>query len=285
MESNHFSDVTSIISDSLRFKAKLAIGEGAFSTLRFKKVANDLYEVVGTAGTGAAIAKSSMVAAYFFAPQGLLGLIGIGTAVTPLGWVIAAAVVSGGAAFGVRRFLCKMTEGRVTVIPKFINTPIDVLALSLFDLIAPLAFKIGSIDGQMSVAERTWIKDYFVKEWGYDQRFIDDGCNLVELKIEEYSIKDVAEQLAAFCKSNPDCNYAEMTRDLIEFLKGVMEADGRIDEREEFAVAKIDEIFRQSGNAFTATIVEGGRKVVKSLGDRAEALGKVARRGREQSEQ
>ena len=169
MESDQFSNVKAVVSDPLRFKAKLAIGEDAYGTLRFKNLANDFYEVIGGAGAGVAVAKSGIVATTFFAPQGFLGLIGLGgAAITPIGWVVAAAVLSGGAVFGVRRFLCDMTGSRVTVIPKFINTPIDVLAISLFDLVAPLALKVADIDGEVSVKERKRIKSYFVDEWGYD---------------------------------------------------------------------------------------------------------------------
>ena len=183
MESDQFSNVKSVISDPLRFKAKLAIGEDAYGTLRLKNKASDFYELIGGAGTGAAVAKSGIVATYFFAPHGFLGLVGLGTAVTPIGWVVAAAVLSGGAAFGVKRFLCDVTGSRVTVIPRFINTPIDVLAISLFDLIAPLALKIADVDGQVSGTERKWITDYFVNEWGYERLFIDAGCELVESKM------------------------------------------------------------------------------------------------------
>ncbi|NCN69982.1 MAG: hypothetical protein GW907_02375 [Betaproteobacteria bacterium] len=47
-----------------------------------------------------------------------------------------------------------------------------------------------------------------------------------------------------------------MTRDLMEFLKGVIEADGKIDEREEFAIEKIDAIFKEAGRAFSKTNIE-----------------------------
>ena len=76
-----------------------------------------------------------------------------------------------------------------------------------------------------------------------------------------------------------------MTRDLIEFLRGVMDADGKIDEREEFALEKIEEIFKQSGKTFStaalakvgSTVVESLRRGKESLGSGAEALGGAAR--------
>lgn len=256
METDQFSEVKSVIYEPLKFKVKLAIGEDAYGTLRMKNKLADFWEIFGGVGTGAAAAKTTVVATTFFAPHGLLGLIGLGTAVTPVGWVVAAAVLSGGAVIGVRRFLSDATGSRVAVIPKFINTPIDVLAVNLFDLIAPLALKIAAVDGLITDTERKCIKDYFVNEWGYDPLFIDIGCKLIESKLDEISVKEIAEQLAAFSKSSPDCNYSEVTRDLMDFLKCVMEADGKIDEREEFAIEKINAIFKEAGRAFSKANIE-----------------------------
>ena len=77
-----------------------------------------------------------------------------------------------------------------------------------------------------------------------------------KLKLNDIYVKDIAEKLAEFSKASPDCNYTEMTRDLMEFLKGVMEADGKIDEREEFAIEKIDAIFKEAGRAFSKANIE-----------------------------
>ena len=59
-----------------------------------------------------------------------------------------------------------MDDSRVEVIPKFINTPIDVLAIGLFDSIAPLSLKVAAADGKISPEELEVIKSYFVEGWG-----------------------------------------------------------------------------------------------------------------------
>ena len=277
METDQFSNVKAVIHEPLKFKVKLAIGEDAYGTLRMKNKLADFWEIFGGVGAGAAAAKTTVVATTFFAPHGLLGLIGLGTAATPVGWVVAAAVLSGGAVIGVRRFLSDATGSRVTVIPKFINTPIDVLAVNLFDLIAPLALKIAAVDSVITDTERKWIKDYFVNEWGYDPLFIDIGCKLIESKLDEIYVKDVAEKFAEFSKASPDCNYSEMTRDLMVFLKGVMEADGKIDEREEFAIEKIDEIFKEAGRVFSKANIEMAKNTAQeSLQKGKESVGRGA---------
>jgi hypothetical protein len=53
----------------------------------------------------------------------------------------------------------------------------------------------------------------------------------------------VATQLAEFKKSNPDCNYSVMSKELFDFLRDVAQADGFWDEREEMAVERVENIF------------------------------------------
>jgi hypothetical protein len=251
MQTAKFDDVTQVITDHLRFKAKLAIGENAYTTLKFKNKLADFWEISGAVGTGAAVAQSTVVASTFFAPGGLVGLLGLGTAVTPIGWVLAAAVLSGGAVLGVRRWLGNATSDRVTVIPKFINTPIDVLAINLFDLLAPLAFKVAFVDGKITEDERACIQHYFIKEWGYDPAFVAAGMVVIEQNLEDFSIQELAKTFAEFSKANPDCNYQKMTEDLVAFIQRVVEADGIIDEREELALETIESIFLETGRIFS----------------------------------
>ena len=127
----------------------------------------------------------------------------------------------------------------MSVIPEFINTPMDILALGLFDLMAPLALKVAIVDGCVDVSEKLYISRYLVKEWGYNEKFVTDAISLTENNLTSFNIKDLAYSIAEFQKVNPDCNYEEMSSEIISFLKGVMESDGRIDEREEFAIEKL----------------------------------------------
>ena len=71
-----FQDVETIISEPLNFKAKLAIGEDAYTSLKVKNAAFQAWEVAGVATTAAVVAKSSLVASTFFAPSGFLAAIG-----------------------------------------------------------------------------------------------------------------------------------------------------------------------------------------------------------------
>jgi len=242
----YFGDVESVIIHPLSFKAKLSIGEDAYTSLRMKNKVLEVWDTAGAVGTAAGVAHSTAVASAFFAPSGMLSLIGVGTAVTPIGWVIGAGVVTGGAWIGLSRYLKSASSSRVKVIPDFINTPMDVLALGLFDLIAPLAFKVANVDGSIDNSERNHIWNYFVNEWGYDQAFVSEGLSYVESNLDDFSIKELAQTLAEFKKANPDCNYDPMSKEIIKLLTNIMEVDGKIDEREVMSIELVSEIFKET---------------------------------------
>lgn len=245
-QKNYFDNVEAIITQPLSFKAKLAIGEDAYTSLRVKNAVFEAWDAAGIAATAVGVAKSATVASAFFSPTGLLTAIGIGTAVTPIGWVIAAGVLTSGAWVGITRYAKSSSASRVTVIPNFINTPMDVLALGLFDLIAPLALKIAAIDERIDESERHHINTYFVKEWGYDQTFVNEGLSFISSRLSGYSIKELAQTLAEFKKTNPDCNYEPMSKEILKLLHDIMLVDGRIDEREEMAIETVRTIFKET---------------------------------------
>jgi uncharacterized tellurite resistance protein B-like protein len=207
------------------------------------------WDLISAIGGGAAAAQSSIVATTFFAPHWLLATFGFGVAVTPVGWVVAAAVVSGGAWYGIQKVLGGAVDSRITKVPKFINTPIDVLAVSLFDLLAPLGLKVADADGTVTDDERVTIRHYFVRTWGFDERFAKAGIAHLEQHLANFSIEDIARRLAEFKKSSPDCNYEAMSQNILEFLNQVMDADGRIDEAEEMAIASVRAIFSEAGKS------------------------------------
>ncbi len=245
-----FQDIETIVSEPLKFKSKLAIGEDAYASLKLKNAVFEAWEVAGVATTAVVVAKSSAIATTFFAPTGWLAAIGIGTAATPVGWVIAAGVVTGGAWVGITRYLKKASANRLTVIPKFINTPLDVLALGLFDLLAPLALKVANAEGPISDAGRKHIHDYFVNEWGYDARFIGEGISYTESNLDRFSIRALSQTLAKFANENPDCNFRVMSAEILGFLRNMAVTDGNIDERVEKEIERIEAIFK-SGNKFS----------------------------------
>ena len=239
-----FSKIDSIIHNPLKFKIKLAIGEDAYKELRRNKAAWETWDFINAAATPA---KFAAIATTFF-----------GFSSTPIGWVVLAGVFTGGAYLGITRYFKSNNQDKVDVIPKFINTPLDVLALGLFDLLAPLALKVASVDGTIDNAERQAISDYFVNEWGYDKSFVTEGITFSEENLAEFTIKELAQTLAEFKKVNPDCNYSSMSKEIVSFLQAVIESDGSIDEREEMAIERINKIFYEVGQINFKEIAKGG---------------------------
>jgi hypothetical protein len=157
----------------------------------------------------------------------------------------------------------------VTVIPKFINTPLDVLALGLFDLLAPLALKVSAVDGNFDDVKRKLVHDYFVKQWGYDPCFVAEGIKYTESRINEFSIKRLAQTLAEFTRKNPDCNFKIMSLEILGFLSNIVAVDGKLDQRQEEEIGRIKAIFKSASRYSMKKTVQAGwgsiRKTVSAF--------------------
>ena len=235
-----FEGVTQVVADGLRFKRKLAIGEDAYTSLKVGRALATVWDVGGVAATGAGFAASTTVAGTFFASSGILATLGLGaTAVTPIGWVVAAAAVSGGAYYGVTRAIGRYARSRVEVIPRFINSPIDQLGAALLDMMAALSLKVAAIDGEVNPSERKTMCDYFVAEWGFDANYVVRALALVEEEAMNQPLKLMALAIGKFVKDHPDCNAQAFHDELIVLLREIADADGKMDEREELAIDAI----------------------------------------------
>ena len=187
----------------------------------------------------------------------MLGAIGVTSAATPLGWAVAAGVVGAGLSLVIGKRLVRGSSDQVRAVPDCINTPMDLLAVGLFDLLGMLGVKLALVDGRFHEAERTRIQSYFVDEWGYDERFVEIGLNEIETAADDHTIRQVAEQLANLKKENPDCNYATMAKEILEFLKDLSQADGLVDEREELAIEKVQGIFDEVNRFKVGDVLSG----------------------------
>ena len=263
-QADRFHEVESIVAEPLKFKVKLAIGEDAYTSLKVKNAVVEVWDVAGVATTAAVVAKSSAVASTFFAPTGLLAVFGLGTAVTPIGWVVAAGVVSGGAWFGITRHLKKASASKVTVVPNFINTPLDVLALGLFDLMVPLALRVAAADGQVADAERQRIGDYLVREWGYDADFVEAGLQHLEVGLDELSVRQLAQTMADFASQNRDCNFRAMSQEMLEFLREIATQNGKVDSGDERAIQEIESVFVAANRKSLPAKLRSGWGIVRS---------------------
>ena len=278
-----FDDVRRVIADPLRFKLRLGIGEDAYTSLKLKKRVQDLWDVGGVAATGGTVVASKAVASTFFASTasgGILSVIGLGTAAaTPIGWIVGAAVVSGGAYYGVTQLFKGYAGSRVDVVPKFINTPIDVLGVRLFDLMGSLSVRLAAIDGRIDDRERQVVVRHFTTDWGFDPGYIEQALRVLEAGAEAQGLQNIARELSAFLIANPDCNPPIMHVQLMTLLRDVAEADGVFDEREELAMARIDAIIREE---VEFSLQKAGRSIASfgsRVGDALRGIGSRWARG------
>jgi hypothetical protein len=262
-QADGFQGVDSIVAEPLKFKVKLAIGEDAYTSLKVKNAVVQVWDVAGVATTAAVVAKSSVVASTFFVPTGWLAAIGLGTAVTPIGWVVAAGVLTGGAWYGITRHLKKASADKITVVPNFINTPLDVLALGLFDLMVPLALKVASVDGRVDTPRRQQIDDYFVGGWGFNANFVDAGIDHIESRLGEVSIAALAQTMAEFASQNRDCNFRIMSTEILDFLRDIVATDGAIEPGPANAISEIETVFKSASRISLRNRLRIGWGVVK----------------------
>jgi len=251
-------DIESPLSHPLYFKKALNIGEDAYRELITARKAWKLLGALSAAGTGAAVVSSPVVANTFFG-GGVLVWLGIGTATTPVGWIIATAVLSGTAWTGIARMLDGFSSKRVDQIPKFINTPCDLLAVSIFDLICPLAVKLAAVDGEIHEQERAEMARYFVRTWGYHEEFVEVAVDWVS-ECED-TFDDLVGNLVEFTRSNPDCNAQKISEDVRKFLNDVAEAVDGIGASERQALMEMKRAFTQHTGQSTSIATRVTRRL------------------------
>ena len=226
--SSDLAKVDQVVSNDIKFCAKLQIGESAYGTLRAQASAKDLWILANSVFVGARIASLPAFAATgsssAFAWTGLSMF--AAPVVTPILTVVAAGVFAGGAYYGVSRLMREYTSNRVEVVPKFINTPIDVLAVSLFDVICPLALKVAASDRMIVKEERDVIAEYFTDLWGYDPKFVEPAMAAVDHHLDSFSVQQMTQDLRLLTKENPDCNHQKIRDGVVELLSEIGHADG-----------------------------------------------------------
>ena len=264
-----------IVQEPLKFKAQLGIGEKAYGLLRAREKMGTFSQAIGIGAGASTIAGSSVVASTFFASSGFmasaLSTIGLGaTAVTPVGWVIAAGVLSGGAYVGVTRLLERSKDNGLIIVPKYINTPLDVIAVALIELMLPVSLKIANAGGGIQQSELTAIRNFFSDEWGYSPGFVDRLIEEYQDQIDAVSYSNLAESLGNYCAESKDCDREAIMAGFLAHLRTVVEADGIVDDEEKAQLDQLTKLLimeseKTGGNrTITAALVAASRGLNES---------------------
>ena len=242
-----FSDDEIIIANDMKFKAALGIGEKAFKSMSMRENLTTFSEALGVGTAVAGLANTVTVGSFLgITSGGLLGTGFLATAATPgLNVLVAAGVISAGAYVGVSKLLTRNKDQKVMVVPKFINTPLDLLAVSLASFFIPLGLKIGLADGVLEPIEEIKLKSYLTDEWGYAPEFVDKMVKSFKENDDLASYKEIIASFSEFIKKNEDCDETEITSSIMRFLKQITEADGVLHEKEEVELEYIQNLLKQ----------------------------------------
>lgn len=257
------NNIELVVRDHNKFKIKLGIGENAYRSLKVAKNVQMIWEMKVVATSGATTIASPWVASTFFANSGgLLAKLGFaGAATTPVGWVIAAAIASGGAYYGIMSLANRFVESRVESIPKFINSPIDFLGATLFDLIGGLSLKMAMLSDGIDDKERAIIVEYFQDVWGLDNEYLCKCLPILEDQVRNRNLKDMVKTLAEYQLDNPDCNPVTMKKDVLELLSEIALSDGEISEREEIVLELVERELNTHLSLTTSTLRTVSRSI------------------------
>ena len=112
-------------------------------------------------------------------------------------------------------------------IPRYITTPLDLIANELLGLMLPLSLKIAkSDDNKITESESNSIEDYYAEEWGYSRVFVDRAIKTTEKNVGSRSYKDLAKSLSEYCDQNPSCNRKAIVQFLLTHLGEFIETEG-----------------------------------------------------------
>ena len=233
-----------VIEYDLKFKSALGIGEKAFKTLKVRENLSTFAEALGVGTAVGGVANTVTIGSILgYSGGGIFGTSLLAGATVPgLNVVIIASVVSAGAYVGVSRYLSKDKNEKLQITPKFINTPLDLLATSLANFFIPIALKLSLADGKIDPNEETTLTSFLIHKWGYSESYIKKTISVFEKDISEFSYKPQIIEFRKFLKSNQDCEPIEITNSFMGMLNELINADGMITENEEMELKYIKEL-------------------------------------------
>lgn len=216
--------ITVVLEYPLVFKNKLQLSDSSYAYLNIAKNL-DKYSSSLLAG----LAGASIVYATFLANLGIFGplLLSIGIISNPIGWIALAGGTGAVLMFGGKHLVEKADKSLHHKIPKYINTPIDLLATTLLNYILPLAIKVSLVDSKFKKEEGESIVQYFKSEWGYNNDYLNLMVSQMVAIESTFELEDLKKKLETIVKTTEGLKYDIMKNEIIDILKMVCEVNNK----------------------------------------------------------
>ena len=233
------SDKDSILCNDLVFKTKLGISSDTYDYLKKAENLKDFAETLlgAIAGGGGAV-----VWWWSSAPVLTKFALALGFTSVPLALPIFAAIVGGGTVYLGKRLMKKVKGDLVEEIPKFIKAPIDLLALSILELLFPIVVRIILIDGEVHPKEREKVIHNLVYKWGYCSDIVESYLDKYlggKSFLDNFSYDKLSKSIDVIVSKDKGIHKESLIQIILKEVKEIIEADGRIDAREMEEYAKL----------------------------------------------
>lgn len=221
-----FNNTPVIIDDDIKFKHKLQLGDDAYKNLKTAKKFKDLTGAL-IVGVGAFCASYLVWRIYLAGTlSNLASDVGFGSG-PPYGRFFFFGVCFFFLTIFVKKLFKKADEKTMHKIPKFLDTPLNIVALTLSEIFIVPAIKIATVDGVFSKEEEDYIKSYFVNDWGFNKKFIDNCVESGRKKIG-CNYDDYVKSLQNICSNSKELKFKTIANELISFLDNIIKSDAKV---------------------------------------------------------
>ena len=212
-------NIECVFSDEIEFKRKLNLSDKAMSDLLMAKDLDKYGSTLAAAMATGAVAYIAWLSSLGFIGQAAI-LVGLGS--NPIGWIALAAGAGGLLMYGSKTAINKLDENAYERIPKYLNTPLDVLGTTLIAVILPIYLKLAINDKNIIKNSLDNIMEEF-SNWGYDRNYLEQTINTFMKGLGELKIEDTKEKLQVIVKATDGLEYCTISDLITKSLENVFE--------------------------------------------------------------
>lgn len=228
-----------ILDNKMSFKHKLNIGEKDYKYLNNAKNLKEFTDILigGLATAGLAYTG-------FLATLGTLGQIGlaVGLVSNPIGWIAIAGIGGAGLMYGSKKVLNKADKAAFDKIPKYISTPLDILADNLMNLFLPIVVKISLLDGKFDPEEKNAIISYLSINWGYNSNYIEDRLNSTYKNQAKFNYAEIKKSLNIITKETNGLEYNDIKLEITKIATEVINSVNKSTSRKELELKTLKKL-------------------------------------------